>query len=207
VATLHPAHPISHPPAEEFDLFCPACAYNLYGIPARRCPECGFRYDRAALLDFVAGEFAAQHHARAAALVRGLYAMAFALSAVCWRFHASSLGTIFAVISALCIAGLIRQTSAYGKDWSWLEDLGWLLFQTVLLAVPAMVVTVLPQIGSFIAVVLLMDTLRLLGFRSPPLPVLMESLPSPAQRTLRGYQAASMIVWIAVVGMVVAPYL
>ncbi|HNQ24134.1 MAG TPA: hypothetical protein PKK06_13690 [Phycisphaerae bacterium] len=37
------------PPTDSPDLFCPRCGYDLRGIPARRCPECGFGYDRAGL--------------------------------------------------------------------------------------------------------------------------------------------------------------
>jgi ribosomal protein L37E len=33
----------------EQHLSCPKCGYDLYGLPAIRCPECGFRYDTAAL--------------------------------------------------------------------------------------------------------------------------------------------------------------
>ncbi|HKQ50569.1 MAG TPA: hypothetical protein VJZ71_21035 [Phycisphaerae bacterium] len=207
MATLQQVHPISHRPAEEFDLFCPACAYNLYGIPARRCPECGFRYDRPALLDFVESEFAAQHQARAAALVRGGYAISLALSAVCWKLHVPPIAIFIAVMLGLCVAGMIRKACAFANDRSWLEDAWWLLFRTVLLIGPAMVVTLLPTVGTFIALVLTGDTIRLVWFNSPPLPVLLESLPSPAQRTLRRYQTASLFVWIAVVGMLVAPYL
>ncbi len=35
-------------------LSCPQCDYDLYGIPELRCPECGFRFDRAALKDLAA---------------------------------------------------------------------------------------------------------------------------------------------------------
>ena len=28
---------------------CPQCGYDLHGIPEIRCPECGFRFDKAAL--------------------------------------------------------------------------------------------------------------------------------------------------------------
>lgn len=208
MVTVHRAGPFSAQSAEEeFDLFCPACAYNLYGIPPRRCPECGFRYDRAALLDFTAGERAAQLHARSAALVRGVYAIAFALSVFGWSFRVSPIGIFFAVMLTLCVAGLIRQACAYGDDWSWLEDMWWLLFRTLLLIWPATVLTLLPTIGTFIAVALLVDTVRLLRRASSPLPVLAESLPSAARRALRFYQAASMIVWIAAVGMLVVPHL
>lgn len=33
----------------EEHLTCPKCSYDLHGIPEVRCPECGFRYDAAAL--------------------------------------------------------------------------------------------------------------------------------------------------------------
>ncbi len=33
----------------EEHLACPKCGYDLHGIPEVRCPECGFRYDAAAL--------------------------------------------------------------------------------------------------------------------------------------------------------------
>ncbi len=35
--------------SEEKDVFCPRCGYNLRAIPERRCPECGFGYDHAAI--------------------------------------------------------------------------------------------------------------------------------------------------------------
>ncbi|MBI3836297.1 MAG: hypothetical protein HY287_18415 [Planctomycetes bacterium] len=35
-------------------LSCPKCGYDLHGIPAIRCPECGFRYDAAALRSLAA---------------------------------------------------------------------------------------------------------------------------------------------------------
>jgi hypothetical protein len=204
MATLHQSDLFSRQPAEQFDLFCPACGYNLYGIPPRRCPECGFRYDRPALLDFTAGEVAARLHSRSAALVRGAYAIAFALPAVMWRFQSSALATFITVMFALCLAGLVRQACANGKDWSWFEDLWWQILAAVLLIGPAMVLTLLPLIGVGVTFVLLVDTLWVLWRASSPLPVIVESLPSPVQRQLRFYEAAGMMVWIVAVGMIVA---
>lgn len=36
-----------HTPAQ--DIFCPYCAYNVRGLPANRCPECGREFDPAVL--------------------------------------------------------------------------------------------------------------------------------------------------------------
>ena len=35
--------------ATDEEVFCPQCGYNLFGIPERRCPECGFGFDREAV--------------------------------------------------------------------------------------------------------------------------------------------------------------
>ena len=36
----------------DYDARCPRCAYNLRGIPAVECPECGFGVNAAALAEF-----------------------------------------------------------------------------------------------------------------------------------------------------------
>ncbi len=40
----------------EEHLACPKCGYDLHGIPEVRCPECGFRYDAAALRSMIASD-------------------------------------------------------------------------------------------------------------------------------------------------------
>lgn len=45
------------PTGAESVLTCPRCAYDLRGIPALRCPECGFGYDQAAI-PRIAGDYA-----------------------------------------------------------------------------------------------------------------------------------------------------
>lgn len=41
---------VAEQPIEQNEhLACPKCGYDLFGIPAVRCPECGFRYDALAV--------------------------------------------------------------------------------------------------------------------------------------------------------------
>lgn len=45
----HSPEPKPSSPVDE-QLHCPQCGYNLTGIASRRCPECGVRFDRRALM-------------------------------------------------------------------------------------------------------------------------------------------------------------
>ena len=39
-----------HPPIIDYDLPCPQCGYNLYGLAELRCPECGVQFESMQIL-------------------------------------------------------------------------------------------------------------------------------------------------------------
>ena len=70
----------------EEHLTCPKCGYDLYGIPEVRCPECGFRYDAAALRTMAASAEWTRLATARELTVRATLAVVLALPAVCNAF-------------------------------------------------------------------------------------------------------------------------
>ena len=79
-------------------VYCPACGYDLHGIPERRCPECGFGFDKAAALSVSIAE--AQH---AFAAARAVIAIA-AMSVICAGAAVSGEGMLITVPVLVAIA-------------------------------------------------------------------------------------------------------
>jgi hypothetical protein len=75
----------NHPAMLEQHLPCPKCGYDLHGIPAVRCPECGFRYDADALRSVHESAETKRLTTARGIIVRGVAATALALPAVCER--------------------------------------------------------------------------------------------------------------------------
>ena len=49
--TASPAPPAQQPAADDENLVCPLCDYDLRGLTEARCPECGYTFDWADLRD------------------------------------------------------------------------------------------------------------------------------------------------------------
>jgi ribosomal protein L37E len=67
----------------EEHLACPRCGYDLHGIPEVRCPECGFRYDAAALRSMAASAEWTRLAAARDVIMRATIAGALAVPAAC----------------------------------------------------------------------------------------------------------------------------
>jgi hypothetical protein len=85
-------------------LACPQCGYDLHGIVEVRCPECGFRYDAAALRSTAAS--AAWIRVISAKSVTVCAAIAFALAGpvICVRLGASGWIQLCAIAIAYLVA-------------------------------------------------------------------------------------------------------
>lgn len=79
-------------------LACPRCGYDLHGIPEIRCPECGFRYDAAAIRSMTASSDWARLAVARVVIVRSAIAAGLMLPAVCGRLGITG-WTQFSVVS------------------------------------------------------------------------------------------------------------
>lgn len=90
--------------------FCPMCGYDLHGIPEHRCPECGYGYDRTAIV------ILSQQHATNA--VRVLYRLL--PTAV-----AGGACVLTAMLGHLPLSGTLRAALAVcllvGAAWYWIR--------------------------------------------------------------------------------------
>ncbi|MHC4698097.1 MAG: hypothetical protein ACYTFA_15295 [Planctomycetota bacterium] len=93
----------------EEHLACPKCGYDLHGIPEIRCPECGFRYDAAALRSMAASAEWTRLAVAQDLIVRAAIAGALAVPAVCERAGISG-SAQFAVIAVAYVAVFLTWT-------------------------------------------------------------------------------------------------
>lgn len=90
----------------EDHLACPKCGYDLHGIPEVRCPECGFRYDAAALRSMAASAEWIRLVAARMLIVRATLAAALTAPAVLNRLGISGLSS-FCVIAVAYLAAFL----------------------------------------------------------------------------------------------------
>lgn len=83
----------------EEHLACPQCGYDLHGIPEVRCPECGFRYDWAALRSLGASTAWMRLAVARRVVIKATIAGALVLPGVCDRLgvHGWAQFGVFAV--------------------------------------------------------------------------------------------------------------
>lgn len=96
-------------------LACPKCGYDLHGIPAVRCPECGFRYDAAVLRSISASADWVRLIVARSAIVRATIAAGLAVPSVCHTLGATGwllLLIMFATYAAVFVTWL-EMTEAY----------------------------------------------------------------------------------------------
>ena len=94
---------------------CPQCGYDLHGIPEIRCPECGFRFDKAALRDLAE---AAEYYRIAAArnvVIRTALALVLGMPFLC--AVAGLRGSVLLVLLG------IAYLAAFAV-WVWYRDVG-----------------------------------------------------------------------------------
>ena len=100
----------------EDHLACPRCGYDLHGIPEVRCPECGFRYDAAALRSMAASAEWTRLAAARDLIVRGAIAAGSATPAVCEQVGISGwaqFGVVAVAYTAVFLTWIVL-TERYG---------------------------------------------------------------------------------------------
>lgn len=90
----------------EDHLACPKCGYDLHGIPEVRCPECGFRYDAAALRSMAASAEWIRLVAARMLIVRATWAAALTVPAVLDRLSINGLSSLCVIAIAYLAAFL-----------------------------------------------------------------------------------------------------
>ncbi|UCC29102.1 MAG: hypothetical protein JSU86_12970 [Phycisphaerales bacterium] len=90
----------------EDHLACPKCGYDLHGIPEVRCPECGFRYDAAALRSMAASAEWIRLVAARMLIVRATLAAALTIPAVLDHLGISGL-SFFCVTAVAYLAAFL----------------------------------------------------------------------------------------------------
>ncbi|MBI4717095.1 MAG: hypothetical protein HY763_04765 [Planctomycetes bacterium] len=85
-------------------LTCPRCGYDLYGIPALRCPECGFYYDAEALRSLTWGTVWTHYFAARQVTLRAVLAAAFAVPSLCGALGLVGLGQGFVIAACYSLA-------------------------------------------------------------------------------------------------------
>jgi hypothetical protein len=84
----------------EDHLVCPKCGYDLHGIPEVRCPECGFRYDAAALRSITPSVAWIRLGAARGLIIYATAAAALATPAVCDRLGVANWARFLVVAAA-----------------------------------------------------------------------------------------------------------
>lgn len=105
-------------------LSCPKCEYDLFGIPEVRCPECGFRYDRSALISMAVSAEWTRWAAAREIIVKATIAGAVVIPIVCNRLGIGALG-LWLISSVACVAAFITWlilTDAY-RGWGTIPNL------------------------------------------------------------------------------------
>lgn len=105
----------------EDHIVCPKCGYDLHGIPAVRCPECGFRYDAAALKSVASSMLWTRIASGRDVTVRSAIAIVLALPAVCDRLGIFGLRQLL-LVGAAYLAAFVTwfvATEAYRDLGAW----------------------------------------------------------------------------------------
>lgn len=95
------------------DVYCLQCGYNLRGIPQRRCPECGFGYDHAAVRYFSRQQNWNRDDAVRRVVSSFTLSLAILVSPMTWTFAQRPVGGVGAVYAAWLAALLLNRFVVY----------------------------------------------------------------------------------------------
>ncbi len=130
---------------------CPQCGYDLWGIPEQRCPECGFRYQWAAIRRMSAGVCARREAAYRSATVCGLLAVVLFLAPALRQWGLAYGDRVF-VLTLLLAALLIFRKEVGNGPLTWFTDHWMVGTLVVLTALPcAVVLGHYTDLGYFLA--------------------------------------------------------
>ena len=171
-------------------LACPSCGYDLHGIPAVRCPECGFRYDADALRSIVASEDWTRFTAARCIVIRAVLATALAFPEACERIGVYG-WTQFSLAAVVYVATFLTWVTVSGSYGGMISVPNLLRLFVVLVFSLRFILGFLPLIslvGSVVALVLAW-VVRIRDWRamSPP-----ETVRSPVwRRVVERYSLAA----------------
>lgn len=133
------------------DHFCPACGYNLYGIPEERCPECGLRYDLRAVQSVARSNANASTDFACYLMAWSIVTIGLMCAPMALMCRLGIFGAIM-LASVVLIAGLFLRRVLYTTEpGEWMEEPGTLLLGAVACLGVAVVVAQLPDVGRLAA--------------------------------------------------------